>query len=188
MNTNYFLKQSTKKIIFLILIIPIVIQFVLINLVQVIINERLYYLTFLFFWLLYLPYFYWLNIAVNFLYTHPNKYFKLKLNYFKISLVVNIIAMFNFVYFIAYIFSFVFNGGQPNIDIILYMLSIQFVGVVSFFYNSYFVCKLIATIELKRNVYFNDILSNLVTFSFPPLALWIIQNKVKRMQLSENNR
>lgn len=181
MNTNYFLKQSAKKNIFLILIIPIIIQLVLINLVQWVSDVRLYYVAFVFFGVLYLPYFYWLNIAVNFLYAHSN-YFKLKLNNFKVSLVINVIMVFNFVFFIAYMFSFIFKGGEPNDVIILCFGLIQFVGIISFTYTSYFVSKLIATIELKRNVYFSDIVGNLVTFSFPPLALWIIHNKVKKVQ------
>ena len=95
---------------------------------------------------------------------------------------INIIAIFNFVFFVAYIFKFVSQGGKPDTNIITYMLLIQFIGVISFFYNSYFVCKLIATIELKRNVNFIDFAGNLVAFAFPPIALWIIQKKVKTLQ------
>lgn len=183
---NYFLKQSAKKNIFLILIIPIIIQFVLINLVQSISDERLYYLTFLFFWLLYLPYFYWLCIAVNFLHGFSNKYFKLKFTNFKISLVINIISVFNFVFFIAYMFSFVFNGGRPSDVIFLCVALIQIVGVLSFAYTAYFVSKLILTIELNKNIYFSDIVGSLINFSFPPITLWIIQNKIKKIQLTNN--
>jgi len=183
MNINFLLRQSAKKAFIFIIIIPIIIQFFLINLVQSFCYERLYYLIFTFFAFLYLPYFYWLNIVVNFLYSHSNKYFNLKLFTFKLCLVINIIVVFNFVFFIAYIFSFVFNGGEPNDDIFLYVGLIQFVGVLSFSYSGYFVSKLISTIELKKTVYFNDIAGNLVTFSFPPVALWIIHNKVKKIQV-----
>ncbi len=181
MKTNYFLKQSAKTNIFLILIIPIIIQLVLINLVQSVSDIKLYYLIFVFFGILYLPYFYWLNIAVNFLYARSN-YFKLNLKTFKLSLLINVIMVFNFVFFIAYMFSFVFKGGEPNDVMFLCMSLIQFVGIISFSYTSYFVSKLIASIELKRNVNFNDVVGNLVAFSFPPLALWIIHNKVKTIQ------
>ncbi|MRX41318.1 hypothetical protein GJU43_18675 [Flavobacterium sp. LC2016-23] len=98
---------------------------------------------------------------------------------------MNIIVVFNFVFFIAYIFSFVFKGGEPNDDIFLYVGLIQFVGVLSFSYCGYFVSKLISTIELKKTVCFNDIAGNLVTFSFPPVALWIIHNKIKKIQVTE---
>jgi hypothetical protein len=187
MDTNYFLKQSVKKTIFLILIVPIIIQLILINLAQSVMDIRLYYATFVFFWILYLPYFYWLSIAVNFLYTNSN-HFKLKLNNFKVSLVINVVIVLNFVFFIAYIFNFVFNGGEPNDIVFLFVGLIQFVGVLSFSYTSYFVSKLILTIELKRNVYFSDIVGNLVAFSFPPLAIWIIQNKIKKMQPKNYSR
>lgn len=182
MNTNYFLKQSARKTILLIFIIPAIIQLVIINLAQSVSDVRLYYLIFAFFGLLYLPYFYWLNIMVNFLHPHSSR-FKLKLNDLKIGLIINIIVVFNFVFFIAYMFSFVFNGGEPSDYIFLCVGLIQFVGVLSYSYTSYFVSKLIATIELKKNVHFTDIVGNLVAFSFPPLAIWIIQNKVKKCNL-----
>ncbi|MBZ4042638.1 hypothetical protein [Flavobacterium hibisci] len=183
MRTNYFLKQSAKKVIFLIIIIPILIQLILINLAQVIFDKMLlYYIIFVFFWMLYLPYFYWLNISVTFLYNHSNEHFNLKLTNFKISLLVNVITILNFVFFVAYIFSFL-NGGRPNIDFVSFMILIQFVAIVSFIYNSYFICKLISTIELNRKVSFRDFNSNFVAFSFPPLAISIIQNKIKKMQI-----
>lgn len=188
MNTNYFLKQSTKKTLLLILVIPIIIQFILINIAKSIIDERLYYLTFIIFWSLYLPYFYWLNNAINFLHSHSNEHLRLKIINFKISLVINIIATFNFVLFAAYVFSFVFNvnkSGKPDTNIILCMALIQIVGVISFFYSNYFSCKLISTIELKRKVSFSEIVGNIISFSFPPITLWIINDKLKKIQAND---
>ena len=186
MNTNYLLKQSTKKNFIIILLIPITIQFSLINLVQSVSDERLYYLIFTLFGLLFLPYFYWINIVVNFLINHSNKYFKLKLNNFKVSLIINIIVVFNFVFFAAYSLSLVFKGGEPSDDIFLCVGLIQFIGVLSFSYTSYFISKLILTIESKREVYFSDIVGNLAVYSFPPIALWTIHKKIKRIQLNSN--
>lgn len=183
MTAKYCLKQSAKKTIFFILIIPIIIQVVLMNLVQLISDEKLYHITFVFFAILYLPYFYWLSIAVNFLYSHSNEHFKLKLNSFKVSLVIDIIVVFNFVFFIAYMFSLVFKGGEPTDDTFLCVGLIQFAGVVSYSYTSYFISKLITTIELKRDVSFSDIIGNLAVFSFPPVALWIIHNKIKKWNI-----
>lgn len=181
MNADYFLKQTAKKVIFYIFIIPIIIQLILINTVQAIHNETLYYILFLFFGLLYLPYFYWLNTIINYLFVNSNKYVILKIKNFRISLVINIIAVFNFVFFVAYIFNFFFRGGMPNTEIILCMVSIQFIGVVSFAYNAYFVSKLIAIIELKREVYFSDISATFITLSIPPIAVWVIHNRAKKI-------
>lgn len=187
MEINYFLKQGVKKIILLILVIPIIIQFVLINVVQWINDELLYYLTFVLIWLFYLPYFYWLNVTIKSLYAHSNKYFNLKLKRFNISLIINCVVLLNFVFFVAYIFSFVFlKEGKPNVGLFPYIGLIQLVGIVSFFYNGYFVSKLIATIELKRNVHFTDIAGNLIIFTFPPLAVWFIYNKIKKMELTRS--
>ena len=54
--------------------------------------------------------------------------------------------------------------------------------MIFFVYNSYFVCKLITTMELKRSVSFTDILPYLIVYLFPPIAIWIIQNKVIKLQ------
>ncbi|UOK42151.1 MULTISPECIES: hypothetical protein [Flavobacterium] len=189
MNSNYFLKQNAKKVIFLILIIPIIIQLFLINIIQVIHNgsEIIYYLSFLLFGLLYLPYLYWLYSIVNFFFTNSNKFVELKLNNFKICLAINVLVVFNFVLFVAYIFSFVFlKSGLPNTDIILCFGFMQFVGVVSFVYTGYFVSKLITTIELNRKIYFSDIVGNFIILSIPPLAIWIIHNKAKKLAERKN--
>lgn len=185
MSTNFILKQTTISNFIFILIIPIVIQFVLINSVQSLSSEILFYLTFIFFGVLYMPYFYWLNTVVCFLHKHSNEYFTLKLKTFKTSLGINIIVVFNFVFFIAYVFSFVFKGGEPNDIVFLYVGLIQFIGILSFSYTSYFVSKLIQTIEFKRTIYFSDIIGNLALYAFPPTALWIIHNKIKRIQLAD---
>ncbi len=188
MNANYLLKQSSTKNFIIILLIPIIVQFALINLVQSVSDERLYYLIFALFGLLFLPYFYWLNIVVNFLINHSNKYFKLKLKNFKVSLIINIIVVFNFVFFAAYSFNLVFKGSEPSDEIFLYVGLIQFIGVLSFSYTSYFISKLILTIELKRNVCFSDIIGNLAVFSFPPIALWTIHKKINGIQLNSKTQ
>lgn len=187
MKTNYFLKQSTKKVIFMVFIIPIILQLVIINFVQMVVDEMLYYILFILFWLMYLPYFYWLNITVSFLYAQPNKYFNIDLKIFKISLLINSLIILNFVFFTAYIFSFLFKGGKPNTEIFLYVLFVQCIGIMSFIYSTYFVCKLISTIELKRKIYFTDVIGNLVTLLIPPIAVWIIHNKVKEIIENTSN-
>lgn len=159
---------------------------ILINLVQLVSNGKLYYSIFLLFWILYLPYFYWLKIAVNFLFYYSNEFFKLKLYFFKISLYINIIGVFNFVFFVAYIFRQVFIGSKLNDNFFLYVAIIQFACVLSFFYSSYFISKLIATIELKRKVNLIDISDYFAKLAFPPLALWIIQTKIKKIHFKND--
>jgi lysylphosphatidylglycerol synthetase-like protein (DUF2156 family) len=182
MNSNYIINLNLIKTIFFIIIIPVIGQLILINILSYTRISALYYIIFLLFAFMYFPYFYWMNSAANFLVEHANKHFKLKIKSFKISLIINIIVLFNFVFFAAYVFSFVFNGGKPNLNIISCMFIFQFFGVFSYFYNSYFLCKLIATIELKRSVNFSDIAGNLALLSFPPLALYIIKSKIIRIQ------
>lgn len=157
-------------------------QLALVNIVQAVSDERLYYFLFFIFWLLCFPYFYWLNAAVRFLYNNKkNNNFKIDFINFKISLLVNLITVFNFIFFVAYIFSFIDSGESPNINIIGFMGFIQFIGVVSFAYNGYFISKLLATLDLEKKVYFSDISGNFILFSFPLASVWIIQGKIRKM-------
>jgi hypothetical protein len=186
MKTYYFINLSTKKLFFYILIIPILIQLVLINIIEAINSRSLYYIMFIFFWMFYLPFFYWLNNAITFLFQYSIKYYNINLMKFKFSLIVNIITLLNFVFFVAYVFSFVYNGGQPNIDFFFVFGGIQFIGIISFLHSSIIVCKTIKTIELKRKVHFNDIYRDIIYYSFPPLTIWVIHNKIK--ELYHNNK
>lgn len=182
MNNNFFLKHSVRRTFFLFIIVPFVIQLVIINLIKIIEAESLYYLIFLIFAILYLPYFLWLNVVVGFLYGRKNKFFNLKLSNFKISLIINVIVVFNFIFFAAYVFSFIFLDNHPNTNILLSMVCIQFIGIPSFIYNLYFINKLIVTTEYKRKVRLNDFAGNFLVLSFPPLALWYLQSKIKKIQ------
>jgi hypothetical protein len=187
MNKHYFIKQKSRKVVFLLFIIPAILQLVLINIIKSINSELLYYFLFLLFGLLYLPFFYWLSISINYLHENSRKYFNLKLINFKISLLVNILILFNFVFFVAYIFSFIFfKEGSPEISTVVIMAFIQIIGVVFFAYSNYFVGCLLTTLQLNRKVNFNEITSNLIALSIPPFAIWIIQKKVKDIYDSKN--
>lgn len=182
MRTNYFFDKSIKNVIFLTLIIPAVLQLTIINFVEKANNEIIYYLLFVVFGLLYLPYFSWLYNSINFLYKVKSKFFKLKIRNFNICLIINFLVVLNFVFYISYLMGFVINGGKPNIKIFLIIGIIQMVGIIAFNYSVYFVCKLILTYELKKEVNFIDIVGNIITMAFPPITIWKIQNKIQDIQ------
>lgn len=184
MNANYFFNQSTKKNIFIIVIIPILFQLLIVNLVRICYESSiLYYLLFFLFWLLFLPFFYWLKIMVTYLYNIPNDYFNFKLKYFKISLFVNAITFLNFVFCLAYIFSFVFKGSKPNIDVVVYFFGFHAFGMIFFIYNGYFISKLFATLELKRKVNYIDTINYKGFLSIRLIAVWSIHKKGKKFFL-----
>lgn len=188
MNADYFFNQSTKKNIFLIVIIPVLFQLMIVSLVSIYYeNSLFYYLLFFLFWLLFLPFFYWLNIIVTYLYTISNDYFNLNLKYFKISLLLNLITILNFVFCLAYILSFVFNGSKPNIDIVMCFFGFHVFGMIFFIYNGYFISKLFATLDLKRKVNFKDTLNYKVFHSIRFIAVRSIHSKGKKFYL-ENNK
>jgi hypothetical protein len=188
MKTNFILRQGAKGVIFFVFVVPIIIQLILINIVPNVYDVRMYYLLFFIFGLLYLPYFYWLKNAAFFLHSYSNNYEKMKFARFQISLLINILTVFNFVFFTAYIFSFYFRGGTPNIDIISILIFIQFIGVFSFAYNSYYICKVISTVDLRRKVHFNEIAGKFILFAIPPLAIWILQNKVQGLLKNSSSK
>jgi hypothetical protein len=67
------------------------------------------------------------------------------------------------------------------VNIILTLMTIQFVGVISLIYSSHFICKLIVSIDLKREAKTKDLTINFMFFLMPIFAVWIIQKKVKKL-------
>jgi len=178
---NFFLKLNTIKTLFLVLIIPGLVQLILVNFAQRTNDVKLYSSLFFLFWLMYFPFFYWLKIAIDFLYSQSKNYFEMNLKYFKISVIINIITLLNFVFFVAYIFSFLFFNEKPNKDLFLWFFLIQFIGIISIIYSSNFITILIKSIELKRKVKFTEFIGNSIIMLIPPIAIWIIHNKVKEL-------
>jgi hypothetical protein len=180
---NYLLKQSAIKVIIITIIIPIIIQFIIIDkiLVYNYIKNLHYFLVFIF-GLFYLPYLYWFYNSSKFLFSIKNEFFNLKFNTYKISFLYIILILFNFLVFFSYVFSFVLNEkGEPNLNILIILIIIQFTGIFAFIYSSYFISKLIATIELKRKVYFTEITKDMFNLAIPPLAIIYIQNKILKI-------
>jgi hypothetical protein len=178
---NFFLKLSTKNALFLVFLFPGLVQLILVNLAQRTDDLKIYYSLFLFFWLMYLPFFWWLNISVDYLHSQSKNYFNFKIKYFKLSIILNIVSLMNFVFFVSYIFSFLIVEGKPNKEIFLYIFLIQFIGVISFVYSSNFVTMLIKSIDLKRKVKFTEVFGISIFMLIPPYAIWIIHNQVKEL-------
>lgn len=182
MKVDIFLKLKPIKVIFFTLFIPVVLQLFIINFfMKFFDSDFIYYFLFGIFYMLYVPYFYWLNSITNSLYSLQNHFFNLKMKYFKITLFVNMLVILNFVFFVAYTFKFVYENGEPNHSLFVYIFISQIIGIVSFAMNSYFVSKLIVTLELNRKVKLSDFLGNFIVLSIPPIAIWLIQNKARKI-------
>jgi hypothetical protein len=184
MSPNYIIKHSVKKTFIFFLLIPLFLQIVVYTFIKNLLDINLYFFAYCIFAILYLPYFYWLNSAVKYLYSKFNTKNKLKIIRFKVAFYVNIISVFNFVFIIAYIFRPVFHEQNFDLDngILLSLGAIQFVGVISFVYSTYFVIRLL-NIDSKRCFIFSNIIFKVVFLSYPPIALWVIQTQIRKTQI-----
>lgn len=179
MKKYFFFKWSSSKVIFSFCILPLLLQIVLLNLVSKEMEKVHFYFVFFLIWLLCLPYFYWYHSSVKYLYNQAKNYFKIDIVKFNSSLIIIMLTFFNMVVFVAYIFHSFLIGQKPEMYLINIMMIFQFLGVLSFVYNSYFVNKLIATIELKREVNFKDFSNSF--FPFPFSTMKAIQRNIKKM-------
>lgn len=179
MKTHCFFKWSSSKVIFIFCVIPLLLQIVMLNFVNKEMEKVHFYFVFFLIWLLCLPYFYWLHTSVKYLYNQVNYFFKMDSVKFNRSLIIIMLAFLNVVVFVAYIFHSYLVGQKPELYLINIMAIFQFLGVLTFVYNSYFVNKLIATIELKREVNFKDFSNTF--FSFPFSTMKAIQRNIKKM-------
>lgn len=184
MSQEYIAKQSVKKTFIIFILIPFFLQTAVNSLIFNLINIYLYFFAYFIWTILYLPYFYWLNNAVKYLYSKFNTKNKLKIIRFKVAFYVNIISVFNFVFIIAYIFRPVFHEQTFDLDngILLSLGAIQFVGVISFVYSTYFVIRLV-NIDSKRCFIFSNIIFKVVFLSYPPISLWVIQTQIRKTQI-----
>ena len=182
MNQNSIVKHSVIKTLLLFLLLPFLLQGYLIKMAQSQKDINLYYFMHLICALFYLPYFYWFSCAVKFLHSKSKKQSELKLNRFSLTLLINIVLVFNFVFIAAYIFWFQFQNseGLRNNSIIITLLAIQSLSIISFLYNTYFVIRLLG-IEKKEVFFFNNIFIKLIILSHPLPALWIIQTKIRKI-------
>lgn len=183
METSYFIKQSVLKVISKIIILPFLLITTIIFFLQIYIKENYYFVMFILFYFMFLPYFYWFYSVSNYLYKKKNQYFHIRFNNLKFSLLLNILTILNFILFGIYVFNSLLKSEEPNTKILFIFLFFQLIGLISFLYSSYFICKLVATIEYNRNVKLIDFVGNLFFLSYPPLAIWFIHNKINKSLL-----
>jgi len=185
MSPYYIIKHGVKKTFIFFLLIPLFLQIVVYTFIKNLLDINLYFFAYFIFAILYLPYFYWLNSAVKYLHSKSSNQNIVKLIRFKAALIANIISVFNFVFIVAYAFrpDFSEQNIELNNGIIISLLAIQFVGVISFVYSTYFVIRLL-NIDSKRCFIFSNIIFRVVFLSYPPIALWIIQTKIRKIQLN----
>lgn len=178
------LQQTPRKIFFVIIVIPFLIQCILLNIIKTTTNINFYYFMFFILALFYLPYFYYLNVAVKFLYNNKSvEKNVLKIITFKATLIINIILVFNFVFLAANQFGSVFHEFESKLssDLMLLLLAFQLIGFLSYLYNTYFIIRLL-NIENVRTCFINNLFLKLFFLSYPPIAIWVIQTQIRKIE------
>jgi hypothetical protein len=174
------------KIYLILIVVPIFLQFIFINIAKSVTTDWIYYLIFLLFWLCYLPYFLWLNSVIKYIHEKTKVTYKLKLAYFKISLFLNNLTLFIFVFIIAYVFNFVLiKKENPPMNIISFALFFQSIGVISFIYTGYFISKLNSAKNSNNTDLRKDFFGNIAIYAIPIIALGYIHKYVSNLKLEQ---
>ncbi|HZX59866.1 MAG TPA: hypothetical protein VFE54_14115 [Mucilaginibacter sp.] len=109
----------------------------------------------------------------------------MKVTQFKIFFFIPVVYMLLFSVFISSMFNAdIFHGGQPD-PRIFYLFPIIFplhlFAMFCLFYCIYFVAKTIKTVELQREVTFNDFVAEFFLTWFHFIGIWILQPRINKM-------
>jgi len=116
------------------------------------------------------------SVAIGLQRVIPDK-IKLKVNRFKIFLLIPIVYM---IFFLGF-FMTSFTSGGPNPGIFAVILPIHLFSMFCIFYSLYFVAKTFKTAELQRKVTFSDFAGEFFMIWFYPIGIWIVQPKINKM-------
>lgn len=174
-----FVKHSATKLILILLVLPMLLQFTLIDLTNNIRYKNVYVLVNTLTGIFYLPYLFWLYTVVKYIYEKKSTFYNLSFFKIRLSLTFISILIFNFIFFKSYILSFVFYGGRPNINVIFILAIIQFLGFIPYIYFNFNIYKLLYVKEKIENIKFTHSFFYLIFFSFPPITILKIQSELK---------
>ena len=120
-------------------------------------------------------------IAINLQEKLPD-HLKLKVNRFKTFLLIPIIYFVIFFVFIDYTMSgAIENGTGPDPAIFILIVPFHLFAIFCVFYCSYFVSRILKTVELQRKITFSDFAGEFFMILFFPVGIWIIQPKINKM-------
>ena len=102
---------------------------------------------------------------------------KLKVNRFKIFLLIPIVYM---IFFLGF-FMTSFTSGGPNPGIFAVIVPLHLFSMFCIFYSLYFLAKTFKTAELQRKVTFSDFAGEFFMIWFYPIGIWIVQPKINKM-------
>ena len=102
---------------------------------------------------------------------------KLKVNRFKIFLLIPVVYI---IFFLRFFMTSFISGG-PNPGIFAIIVPLHLFSMFCIFYSLYFVAKTFKTAELQRKVTFSDFAGEFFMIWFYPIGIWIVQPKINKM-------
>ena len=107
---------------------------------------------------------------------------KMRTYWFKVSIIFPLVYMIYVFYLIANVLTQISQlESDPNFSFFCLMIPLHIIAMVCGFYNMYFVAKTIKTAELKRKVQFGDFVGEFFLMWFYFIGIWILQPKVNNM-------
>ena len=120
------------------------------------------------------------------------QHLKMKVKKFKIFFFIPVIYMLLLALFIGISFGLPYKAGNESDSIIfggmvLIFVLLHLVSMFCIFYTIYFAAKTLKTVELKREVRFGDFAVEFFLFWFYFIGIWILQPKINKMAVTEEN-
>lgn len=176
MMKNWLFKQSRFKIFIYVILAPAILQLVVANIMFTTSKVSYLYMLFVIIGACFLPYFYWLRKSINLLTVYSKEYVTINSKGIDVSFLLVLGTIINFIVFGAYLFGARIDHIKPDINVLKILLCIQFIGTIASGYLGFNVAKLICALKFKRKPFFTEAIGFLLIASFPPLAIWVIQN------------
>ena len=194
--TDRFLKAKHWQLFVLIFGVPFVFQLTMMGYViaEVVINsqtdprilfEYMNYLP----WLALIPFgilfgWFW-SIAINLQKKIPSDV-TMKVKKFKLFFFIPVVYILLFVVFISFILmETIMTVPDPSIGLIgpllVLIIPLHLFSMFCILYTFYFIAKTIKTVELQRDVVFNDFIAEFFLLWFYPIGIWILQPKINKM-------
>lgn len=124
-------------------------------------------------------FFSWFYSLGNGLYKKLPPKVDLNIRFFRISIFLPVVYIFLFIGFM--LISLFLDKGEPNLYYFFAIIPIHFFMMFCVVYQLYFISKSLKSVELQREVTFNDYSSEFFLIWFYPIGVWFIQPRVNRL-------
>ncbi len=176
------LKFKHWQLFLLLMIFPLVFEFIVIGLVAANKNPELAFVLVPVMIILFMGLFFsWIYSLGTHLHKKLPETASMKLTRFKIFLLVPVAYMLFLSVFLFNLFSVIAGGGQPNPAIFAFILPLHLFSIFCIFYCFYFNAKALKAVELQKPVTFSDFAGEFFLLWFFPIGVWIIQPRINRL-------